>query len=757
MILFEEDWSRYPNAIADLQTKNQSFVRMAMVYREMGISNHMFMLALHNPALQGVDPFDYENLTLEMQGMIAMECKENPWYFFRECGRAPVQGSHIPAMVEANRGNLCLWWCFFNHIFIILIQIRQTGKSFSTDLLWALCLNVLCEHTTINLMTKDDTLRKENIDRLKNIMLDLPRYLDLRGRDDSNNTEGITVNRRDNKYKAHVPQMQEKRAYNMGRGMTSPIFQIDEGPFQPNIRVALPAALAATTAAVTSAIENNTPYGTVMTTTAGKINDSDGGYVYGLVEESATWTERFLDCQNREELERYVRGASRGADGQSYYQVCATFNHIQLGKSDKWLYETMQRVKVKGEDADRDFFNRWTAGSKAMPFDVELAEIARKSVIEPLYTDISKSDPANGVPGGYLTRWYIPEYQIERRMQSGKFIMGMDTSNASSGDDISLVLVDVETGETIAAGTYNNTNLTPFFRWVASILVTYKNITAIIENRSTGSALLDALIWILPQHGEDPFKRLFNRVVNDHMEYPERFREINLHVGRRPHDINVKYRKHFGFATSASGLTSRDSLYSETLRNALQKAAGKMRDAKIVDQTLSLEDRDGRIDHPKGKHDDMVIGWLLCHWLMTKGTNLAFYGIDSRMVLQKAALAKPLTPSEQYQKQQQTKLRQEIEALVTRLGRESDEYLCARLEHTLKSLSRQVVETEADTASIDELIRQTREARKQRKRGAGFQKNVSVYQELNYASQGHSGEFSDRPMSANDIYRKRYA
>jgi hypothetical protein len=39
-----------------------------------------------------------------------------------------------------------------------------------------------------------------------------------------------------------------------------------------------------------------------------------------------------------------------------------------FGKSDQWLHEAIQPVKAEGEDADRDFFNRWTAGSQPVPF-----------------------------------------------------------------------------------------------------------------------------------------------------------------------------------------------------------------------------------------------------------------------------------------------------------------------------------------------------------------------------------------------------
>ena len=57
MILFLEDWSRYPEAIVDTKTVNQSFIDLAHVYKKMGIKNHYFHLALHDRTLQGVDPF----------------------------------------------------------------------------------------------------------------------------------------------------------------------------------------------------------------------------------------------------------------------------------------------------------------------------------------------------------------------------------------------------------------------------------------------------------------------------------------------------------------------------------------------------------------------------------------------------------------------------------------------------------------------------------------------------------------------------
>ena len=51
MILFYDDWRKYPGAIIDDQTSNESFIRLATIYRDMGIKNHAFPLVLLNPEL----------------------------------------------------------------------------------------------------------------------------------------------------------------------------------------------------------------------------------------------------------------------------------------------------------------------------------------------------------------------------------------------------------------------------------------------------------------------------------------------------------------------------------------------------------------------------------------------------------------------------------------------------------------------------------------------------------------------------------
>lgn len=700
MILFLKDYDKYPNAIIDTETHNRSFVRICSLYREMGIRNHLFPLVLMDKSLQGVNPFDH-TLTLDTQMRIALECKLNPFYFFREVVRVPAQAGVDPTPLEANRGNIAIFWSFFNHITTILIQPRQTGKSLSVDCLNEYLLNIRCLNTEINLLTKDDTLRAANIRRIKDIDAELPSYLKRRTKHDINNSEEITYKALGNRYRGHLPQKSPKMAYNVGRGLSSPIFQIDEGPFQSNIGISLPAALAAGTAMREKAALNNEPYGTILTTTAGKKDDRDGKFMFNFMSEAATWTEKFFDCENIEELESTVRKNSRTGK----LRINATFSHKQLGKTDEWLKRAIEDTGATGEDADRDYFNVWTSGNMYSPLPVSTLETIRASQRTETHTSIAHI-------GSYLTRWFVDENIKESILSQDQLVMALDTSDASGGDDISMLLNRVSDFETIAAGTYNETNLIKFAEWLCDWLVKYPNITMIIERKSSGVAIIDYLLLMLPTKGIDPFRRLFNRVVNDSLPNSDIMREISVPVGRKPHEIYTRYKKTFGFATSGTGITSRSELYSTTLQNAAKLVGDRIRDTTTINQITALVNINGRVDHPQGEHDDMVISWILGFWLLTKGTNLSFYGIESSQILSEINASKIVSKKEYVDYIEQQEVRREIERVYEQLQNESDYYVITLLETELKNLNRRLVLEEGEKFSVDELIESLREEKK---------------------------------------------
>lgn len=734
MILFAEDWKKYPRAIIDVNTRNRSFVRIAQVYRSMGIYNHAFPLALLDPELQGVDPFNYELITPDLAMRIANECAENPWYFFREVARAPAQGGANPKQFEASRGNMALYWLFFNHITQILIQPRQTGKSFGVDVLMSLLLNLVCMNTKIILLTKNDQLRRTNIQRLKDIIAELPVYLNMKRADDLNNTEEITINARSNRYVTNVPQSSEKAADNMGRGLTTNIFHCDEGPFQRYIKTALGAALPSMDAAAAQAAEEGAPYGRIFTTTAGKKDDPDGKFIYSMLENSAVWDERFFDAKNEEELRSMIKVNSPGGN----IRVSCVFSHRQLGKTDEWLRNNIRESTQDAETANRDYLNIWTAGTESSPLPVDVSEKISQGVKDVQYTEIHSINK-------YIIRWYIPQDQIDYRMSTGQYVMSLDTSEAGGGDDISLIIQDIDTLEVIAAGTYNETNLITFATWLSSLFIRFPKVTGILERRSTGGMIIDMLILKLLEHGIDPFRRLFNTIVHESEQEVnrDRMKAIQQPLSRRDPRIYEQWKNVFGFTTSATGNFSRAGLYSTTLQLAARRAGGKMHDRTLINQTLGLIVKKGRIDHPDGKHDDMTIAWLLSNWLIMQGKNLAFYGIDTTRVMSRVDTPAVLTPGQAKFLAEQQKMRQRLNDLNEKLKNERDEFLAMKIEHEMRNIIQNIYAEEHEIFSVDEMIRKSREARKRgvQNRGLSLTQNNS-WQNAGYQPRAHSyGEF----------------
>lgn len=707
-ILFKNDWERYPSAILHTDTDNQSFVRLAGLYKHMGVENHSFCLALHNPKLKGIDPHS-KNLTQEEIMMIVAECKINPWYFFREVAKIPAVAGAENVPLQANRGNIALFWLFFNHITQMLIQPRQTGKSVSTDTLMVYLLNLATLNTDFNLLTKDDSLRVKNVKRVKDLMEGLPFYLRLKTRKDTNNTEKITLERLGNTYNTSVAQASIKAALNLGRGMTNAINQIDEIAFIKNIDITLPALLAASGAARDAAAAVGAPYGNIFTTTAGYLSSESGKFAYKIYNDSFKWTEKLFDCVDEAELRDIIKKNSPSGK----MQVLCEFNHRQLGKTDEWLRGKIADAMSSGENAGADFLNLWAEGNESSPIPKHLLKIIQNSVINDPYIEISRY--------GYITRWYVREQEVERQLGSRRLLMSLDTSDAVGNDDIAMTIRDVTTGEIVAAGVYNETNLITFSEWIADFIMKFKNMTVIIERRSSGVMIIDNLLKILPANNIDPFKRLFNWVVNDADIKPVYANEvINVEMNRRSSSVYVKYRKQFGYATSGAGRASRDNLYGAAFNASIKYTGEGVHDKTLIHQLASLVRKNDRIDHRSGEHDDMVISWLMGYWFLSEAKNKSFYGLSNNLIL--STVLNAMVDEEGgkelvLKKKKQTRLRLQIESLIEQLSSETNPIKSKMLTNKIKHLYKDIDTELTQTLNIESLLEDI-EIKKRKKRHA---------------------------------------
>jgi hypothetical protein len=711
IILFKEDWARFPTAVVDYNTSNTSFLRLVKLYKRMGIENCEFPLALLQPELSGVDPYA-DDLTPELKMKIAMECRYNPWYYFREVARLPPNSGDVPIRFLANRGNIALYWSFFNHVDFALIQPRQTGKSGSTDSLTVGLTYIWASNTTINLITKDTKLKNSNVERLKEIRNLLPDYIHPHNPNDADNSDLLTCIRLGNKYKTAVGRNDKIAADKLGRGMTVPIMQFDEVPYINLIGVSLPVALASAGAARDQAKDQRQPYGNIFTTTPGSILTRDGRWAHQFLTSGAVWSEHYFDLPGEAALHEVV---DKGATGLKPL-IYGAFNHRQLGKSDEWLLGKLRDSASSGELADRDYFNIWTADSTGSPFDEETRARIAKSELEPLYTQINDYR--------YVLRWYVSEDQLAMRMANSRTVLALDPSEGLGGDNdaMGMTLYDVETAEILMACRVNETNIEMYANFIADLLVKYPNITFMFERKSTGLSILDSLIIILNTVGIDPFRRIYNRIVDERDEFQDEYRRLQTPVSQRQISFYTPYKRYFGFNTSSSGRHSRDSLYGETMMSAVRYGGHVIRDKELINEFFTLVVKDGRVDHAKGAHDDLVISYLLAHWFVTKGQNLNHYGIAPGSVLTRARhLEENYSPSERRRMARNAEMREVFNNLLDLLKTTKDQMGISRIEMQLRRMSQEIdFGEDSGGVGIDAMIKQATDERTRQMRMSRF-------------------------------------
>lgn len=706
-ILFKEDWGKFPSAVVDVNTRNKTFLRQAEAYQRMGVNNCEFILALLNPALSGIDPFD-KGLSKETKEAIALEAYMNPWYYFREIAKIePKGGGGSVINLIANRSIICLLWCTLNQLNIFLVQLRQSGKSVGTDFMSNYITHIAGRKNAISILTKDDDLRAEQIERLKGLRDLLPDYLNpYRKNMDGDPRERLSCDRWNNTINTAVPRSSEQQARNVGRGMTSPIALIDEGPFIRHIGVIVRAMLGSTSTARRIARENGEFNFTAFTTTAGDRVDPSGAYIHSLMTGGLQFDERaFFDSENAVKLHEMVKVARKGPMAC----VAATFTYDQLGMSDADLEELMTNNAAEGDDADRDYFSIWTNGGLTSPIHESIKQAMIQNIKEPVYTEVDEKL-------GYVIRWYITEREARDGARNRRIVIGQDSSDAVGNDSLTLVFTDADTGEIIGASDVNEANLFNYGLYLARTIARFKLAVIIPERRGGGTAFIDSLIVNLPKYGLDPLRVIYNTIAEDlWYETKDFFKQALLDPLDRPDSFYEIAKRYMGFVTSAKGRHSRTDLFNRILLMATKSTHRNTNDRKLIDQLLGLVIRNGRLDHANGKHDDLVIAYLLVFWFLTSTPNLEWYGLGRPLLraepFELTVTKEVKTEFDNFLDEQQNYYRQQLEQLLIDLENTNDNLIAMRIETKLDAIANKIRDDSGQSSTYDEMIANAKENR----------------------------------------------
>ena len=617
MILRMGDWRHYPGAIVDDTTKNTHFLKFTDLLRQLGVQHYYLTLALHDVRLLGVNPHD-PNISHEMALLVIQECAINPWYFFRECVRVPADGTDgVPFKID--RGNFAMYWTFFNNIDAAVEFLRQHGKTIGMATLELWLLRFLEKSRTIH-VTKGPKLREETIDTLKKLRDSLPFYLWVSHPDDPDNKESFSCLARGNKLITAIGQNDEMSANGVGRGLTAGRLFDDEGPFTRNIQHILPAAFGSGGAARKINESEGIPYGNVIATTPGDLDTPEGAYIYNLMTSGINWDERYIDIPTRQEVIRRIEKHATSEQSRIIFYI--KFNHLQLGTTDEELYRMISNASGTPEKIKKDYGGEWASGGLGKPYTAQDAERMKRSRKVATHKELSKE--------GYMLDWFYEEHDISRKMDETRHIIGLDTSEAVGRDAIAFVLTNSETAEVAATHKVKESNIAGYAAWLAGFMIRYPNTVLIIERKSTGSAIVDAIILILQCTIPDLHRRLYSKISQEQPIACDLYKEWRRGSTGIPERYWDHFRKYIGFATDKN---KRAKLYGEVLSNSLRLSAHLLNSQYLVDEILALVEKNGRIDHIKSGHDDTVIAWLLTMWFLLFGKNLSHYGVSNQRLI----------------------------------------------------------------------------------------------------------------------------
>lgn len=676
MILFENDWDDYPNAIVHNNTKNTSFLRLSYIYKKRGVKNHLFLLALHNPDLRDLDPHSPDLTFVELLA-VAKEARENYWYYLRECVRVTIPGSIEPGYFEANRANIAHAWNFWNYVNTLTILIRQKGKSLQHDVLSNHLLHLSTNKSNLQLLTKDSNLRSENTERIKDLYLKLPLALKTANKKDKQNTDIIENTNTGSTMKILLAQKSIIAAKNVGRGPTIVVHSVDELCYDYNIEESLPAMLSSGTTAKRLAMAAGRPAGTCLYTTVGYLDSKSGAFGHKLYKGALDWSDDFYDIPNREELHKIIVNNTTGIMDLMLIE----FNHKELGMSDKELAVAIRAAGASGVKAEVEFLNKWAMGSSDSALTRKQIKIINESKVEPIHSEIGAN--------GFVLKWYkYKEDYIDKPL-----VIGMDLSEMIGNDSGSLVGLDPITGETVVTGDYNTSNINDFGEFVYWFLDKYTRSVLIGERKSVMLAIFDQVANLFGK-SDNIFKRLFNKSTDD--------REV-VNLISYDKDYLRAYniaRKGFGYMTSGSGSQSRDNLFNKLL-DSVDLLGNVMKDKLLISQMTKLEKKNNRIDHVNGEHDDMVISYLLVQWLLTSAKNITYYGLNKQTILTAVISGDDKDIADR-------KIRERNESIVYSINKilldmENEESNMVRLRYIMriKMLKKELVNYESKTLNIE--------------------------------------------------------
>ena len=587
----------YTTIYYHMSTTNRSFLNMHYYLKDIGIKNNKFMLALLDPDLRAIDPFD-PNLNLLYKQKITREVLYNYWYFIRECVRIPDSGGAVGggSKYELHRGNMALSFCMLFNINTFLELPRQRFKTVSAICWYVYLYNFNTSNSVIAFLNKRLEDSKNNLNVFKNIRNALPPYLRM---NTVYNADGKELKKRESVESIEHPSNGNRiitvasarnkvAASNLLRGRTIPLLWFDEYAFIPYNNIVYTNVVPAFNTAANNAKRNRTHYGILITTTPGTLTTDEGLSAFKFKEAATPFNERWYDLDYNTLRERLDCNTNSNF-------VYVRYTYQQLGCDEKWFKEICRLMQNNWPDIRREVLLEWAEASDNCPFSKEDLEVIRVLVKDP----IMKVPVLNG-------KYEINLYE-STDLTHYPPIIGVDVSGGYNRDSSAITIIDSRTTRVIADFNCNYISPTDLSRVIYELVVKYMpNAVVIIErNGGFGGSVLHNLINTGIKH-------------NLYYEIKERVFEESYSISGIP-EKTKRRTKVYGIDSTES---TRNTII-EILRNRVENHKDKFISKKIFEELLHMEvKKNGRVEHSANSHDDQVFSYLWALYVWYEGKDV---------------------------------------------------------------------------------------------------------------------------------------
>ena len=606
----------------DFGTKNSSFLLTAKELKDLGYKNYYFMLEVRHPefVVQDMDPYN-SDITADDIGKILIECKHNPWYFFREVTRIPVRGAGTQPLY-LHRGGCAAIWCFIHSLDFELVQPRQTFKTTVITAIMSYAMLFEYRNADIPYMHKTEKRCTDNVGILRDYIMALPKYMNPWA--NAKHPPGL----QSLKYEQHNVNIavvsaakSENAATDKSRGFSLFCWFVDECEFIPYMKAVIDGANPTIVQARATAKQLGVRSCMIYASTPGDLETDEGKDFQKIIDNTPVFNESFYDLSDDEieHMKTVPNPDDEDRDRIPINMVYIEFNYIQLRKDGKWLSEQYYEAVKKGT------LGEYRRGVLLQRFRGGQGSFFRQSDIDYIQQHIRQHDYDIFLLQKY--HLYVYKHEIRRPDLTSDtpyfdidipYLIGIDCGTGKNGDNTAICIVHPYTLEVVGEFLSPVIGILDLMRVITTLAQMLPKALFCLESNMTGVDIIDFV----------QESQLENRFYHD-----PRASELTKNVIEPQHPKmsltrKAEAKKHFGTYVTVK---TRKMMFN-ILRDMVSDYRHLIYTEYLVKDICNLvEQKNGNMAAASGEHDDLVMAYLHTLYVLKYGYQLGRFGIDKSL------------------------------------------------------------------------------------------------------------------------------